>query len=300
MDETRQIAITGTGGRLGGALAEWYGNRAGFTALELPREKLDLSNPEAIEEVLDGLSFDSLINAAAFTDVDACEAEAELARRVNALAPAALARAARASGARFVQVSTDYVFGGEKPGLRRETDPPRPLGVYAETKLEGERLVLEANPDALVLRTSWLFGAQRPSFIDWVISQAAENETVAAIADKISTPTSSADFVRLLDPFLPGGTAVAANGILHLCNEGACSWQQFGQEALTYLADAGFPLKTTTVASIALADLKHFVAPRPVHTAMSVDRYAGLTGTRPRAWEAALHEYLDEQYLQRT
>jgi len=194
-------------------------------------------------------------------------------------------------------VSTDYVFGGQQPGLRHEAEPTEPSGVYARTKREGEKQVIAANPDALVLRTSWLFGAHRPSFIDWVISEASKRETVAAIADKISTPTWSEDFVSLLDPFYSNGCASTANGILHLCNDGACSWQEFGQEALDHLSVAGYPLKTNKVDPIALADLDHFVAPRPLHTAMSVDRYAELTGSRPRPWQVALRQYLDEHYL---
>lgn len=285
-----RIAITGTGGRLGGALRRIYSEHHDVTAFD--RGSLDLADGDRLREVLNATAFDALINPAAMTSVDQCQEQSELAWAVNAEAPKIMANVCREKGVRFVHVSTDYVFDGRAPGLRKEDDPCNPLGIYGETKRAGEVGVLEADSSALVVRTSWVFGPERPAFPDSIVQRALVGERVEAIADKWSAPTYADDFARYLEPLLEPGSAA---GILHLCNSGSCNWQEYGQAALDCALAGGLPLKTQTVEPLLLEDMKQFAVPRPVHTAMDTAHFRDLGFGIPRPWQDALSEYLENE-----
>jgi dTDP-4-dehydrorhamnose reductase len=141
------------------------------------------------------------------------------------------------------------------------------------------------------VRVSWVFGPDRPSFIDGVLKNAREQEEVAAIADKFSAPTYTLDLAQMLRSFL---REREVSGILHLANGGECSWQEYAQWAVDCAHAAGIPLKARTVGSIALSEMKAFVARRPVYTVLSTGKYAALTGRSPRHWREAVSEYVRE------
>ena len=288
-DRTR-VAITGTGGRLGGALARIYSEFA--DVVRLARSSLDLRDGDTVRDTISALPFDVLINPAAMTSVDQCESEVDAARAVNTEAPRIMASICREREARFIHVSTDYVFDGKSPGLRSETDLPNPFGVYGQTKLAGELAVLEEDPSALVVRTSWVFGPERPAFPDSIVKRALVQDRVEAIADKWSAPTYSDDFAGWLVPLLDPRSV---SGLLHLCNSGACSWQEYGQVALDVASELGLNLKTRKVEPLLLRDMTQFVVPRPVHTAMDLERYGSLGFGVPRSWDESLGDYLRRQ-----
>jgi dTDP-4-dehydrorhamnose reductase len=195
-----KIVILGTGGRLGAALLREFRDKcdaAGFN-----RAQLDLSNLDGAREKLRSTDFDVLINAAAFTNVDGCETERDRAFLINAEAPGVLAKIANDKGARLIHFSTDYVFDGEKRAPYTEEDRANPISAYGESKLAGEKNVLAAGNGHLVVRVSWVFGPDRPSFIDGIIKRAQENEQVDAIADKFSTPTYTLDIAKMLGRIL--------------------------------------------------------------------------------------------------
>ena len=183
----KRLVIVGAGGRLGAALAREYA--AQFDVVGFNHAQLDLGAPEQMRATLGGLEFDALINTAAQTNVDRCETHQEEAFALNGDAPGVLAEICARKKARFIHISTDYVFDGEKREPYTEEDEARPISVYGESKRAGERRALEANERALVVRVSWVFGPDRPSFIDWALNQAREHEEVNAIADKWATPT---------------------------------------------------------------------------------------------------------------
>jgi len=164
--------------------------------------------------------------------------------------------------------------------------------VYGESKLAGEEAVLAGQDRHLVVRVSWVFGPDRPSFVDGIIKRARENERVDAIADKFSAPSYTNDIaealLRLID--------VDACGLMHFSNTGKCSWQEYGQWALDCCREAGIPLKATRVASLKLSDMKNFVARRPVFSVLSTAKYATLTGQSPRAWRDAVADYITRSY----
>src|SRR5262249_28737596 len=219
-----KIVIIGAEGRLGAAIAREYRDR--FEVAAFNRTQFDLSNLAHIRKKLRASSFDLLINAAAFTNVDLCETERESAFMINGEAPGVVAEICREKGAKLIHFSTDYVFDGEKRAPYTEEDEAKPISVYGESKLPGENNMLEADRRHLVVRVSWVFGPDRPSFVDSMIKRAQEHEKVDAIADKFSAPTYTLDIAEMLPRFF---NRESAGGVLHFANAGECSWQEYGQ-----------------------------------------------------------------------
>ena len=296
-----KIVIIGAGGRLGAALMRQYREKydlAGFN-----HAQLDLANLDDVRAKLGAMNFDVLINAAAFTNVDACETERDRAFQINAEAPAVLAEMCNEKDAKLIHFSTDYVFDGQKRAPYTEEDQANPISAYGESKLAGEQNVLAAEARHLVLRVSWVFGPDRPSFIDAMIKRAQEEEKIDAISDKFSTPTYTHDIAdMLLESFDPG----VAGGILHFANTGKCSWQEYAQWALDCCRDAGISLNARTVGALKLSGMTRlrqrsggqsdWVARRPVYSVLSTAKYTELTGMTPRAWREAVNDYITRFY----
>jgi dTDP-4-dehydrorhamnose reductase len=287
-----KIVIIGSSGRLGAALMREYRDKydvAGFN-----RAQLDLSNLNDVRERLCATNLDVLINAAAFTNVDLCETERDRAFLINAEAPAVLARICCDKRAKLIHFSTDYVFDGEKRAPYTEEDKAKPISVYGESKLAGEKNVLATENRHAVVRVSWVFGPDRPSFIDGIIKGAQENKEVDAIADKFSTPTYTLDIAAALPRFFTH--AADYGGIVHFANAGECSWQEYGQWALDSCHDAGLPLKVTTVGARKLKDMANWIARRPVYSVLSTAKYTKLTELSPRTWRDAVADYITRFY----
>ncbi len=305
-----KIVILGAGGRLGAALMREYREKLDITGFN--HAQLDLTSLDEIRAKLGRLGFDVLINTAALTNVDLCEKEPEQAFRINAEAPRVLAEICRQKNAKLIHFSTDYVFDGDKAEPYGENDPARPISVYGESKRAGEEKVLAVDDKHLVVRVSWVFGPDRPSFVDGMIARARGDEQIAAVTDKFSTPTYTRDIAEMLQGIVagvgdPGRTEMRPHdskdagvndpgysGILHFANGGGCSWQEYAQHALDCCHEFGVPLKARTVAPLKLSEMKNFIARRPVYTVLSTAKYASLTGSRPRPWRDAVADYLRE------
>jgi dTDP-4-dehydrorhamnose reductase len=303
LEAKQKIVIVGAGGRLGAALMREY--RPAYDLVGFNHAELDLSNLEQVRATLERMQFDLLINCAAQTNVDRCETHREEAFLLNAEVPQVLAEICETRGAKMFHVSTDYVFEGSKPEPYTEEDPAEPISVYGESKREGERLILAVGERHLILRVSWVFGPDRPSFIDNVLQRARENEDVAAVADKFSTPTYTRDIAEMLRPIVvaavggrgrPGVGDPGYNGILHFANAGRCSWQEYAQWALDCCHSLGVPMRATRVGALRLRDMKNFVAKRPVHSVLSTKKYKSLSQAKPRAWRDAVAEYVTDFY----
>ncbi len=285
---SKRIIITGAGGRLGAALArEW--RTAGEEVTGFARQELDLSQPEQLRATLEPLDFGVLVNCAAQTNVDRCETHPDEAKQINTDAVRVLAEICTKKGSRCIQISTDYVFDGAKAGAYTEEDAALPISHYGASKREGELALLDVSDKHLAVRVSWVFGPDRPSFIDQILQRARTEDSAAAIADKIAVPTYTLDAARLLRPLL---FQKPAGGLLHLCNAGQCTWQEYGQYALDCATEAGMVLKAHKVSALKMADLKAFIAKRPPNTVMSTDKLASLIGERPRDWREAVREYV--------
>jgi dTDP-4-dehydrorhamnose reductase len=286
-----KIVILGAGGRLGAALLREYREKhdvAGFN-----HAQLDLASLDDVRQRLGAMNFDVLINAAAFTNVDACETERERAFLINAEAPGIVAEICNAKDAKLIHFSTDYVFDGEKRAPYTEEDQANPISFYGESKLAGEKKVLAAKNGHVVVRVSWVFGPDRPSFIDAMIKRAQQDENIDAISDKFSTPTYTHDLARILPQFFD---RAVEDGILHFANAGKCSWQEYAQWALDCCRDAGIALKARTVGALKLTEMKNWVARRPVYSVLSTGKYTELTGRAPRAWREAVADYITRFY----
>ncbi|MGB9474994.1 MAG: dTDP-4-dehydrorhamnose reductase [Candidatus Udaeobacter sp.] len=286
-----KILILGAGGRLGAALFRQYRDKFDVTGFD--RTQLDLSDLSGAREKLANTGFDTVINAAGFTKVDLCETQPDRAFLINAEAPGVLAEICGQKNARLIHFSTDYVFDGAKREPYTEKDDANPISVYGQSKLAGEKNVLATHDRNLVVRVSWVFGPDRPSFIDAMIKRAQESEDVDAIADKFSAPSYTLDIARMLPQFFD---AEVENGILHFANAGQCSWQQYAQWALDCCHDAGLPLRARTVGATKLANMANWIAPRPVYSVLSVAKYTKLTGTSARTWREAVSDYITRFY----
>jgi dTDP-4-dehydrorhamnose reductase len=289
-----KIVIIGSGGRLGAALMRECQRK--FEVTGFNHAQLDLSNSDQIRERIGTASFDVLINAAAFTNVDLCEAQRDQAFHINADAPRLLAEICPEKNARLIHFSTDYVFDGIKREPYIEEDEANPISVYGESKRAGEENVLAVKGRHLVVRVSWVFGPDRPSFIDGVIKRAQENEHVDAIVDKFSTPTYTLDIAEMLPRFFNVGPVARDSGILHFANGGECTWQEYGQWALDCCQRFGVSIKAKTVSPLELRDMKTWVARRPVYSVLSSARYTEVTGASPRAWRDAVADYIRRSY----
>jgi dTDP-4-dehydrorhamnose reductase len=309
-----KIVIVGAGGRLGAALMREYRDKFDITGFN--HAQLDLSNLDDVRGKLDAMTFDVLINAAAFTNVDACETERDRAFLINGEAPGVLAEICNTKDAKLIHFSTDYVFDGEKRAPYTEEDQANPISLYGESKLAGEKNVLAAENGHLVVRVSWVFGPDRSSFIDAMIKRAQQDEKIDAISDKFSTPTYTHDIVDMLVRVLDDWSRRASapddlgagrlHGILHFANAGKCTWQEYAQWALDCCRDAGISLKGRTVGALKLSEMTRlrqgsggqapWVARRPVYSVLSTAKYTELTGTAPRAWREAVNDYITRFY----
>lgn len=282
-----RIGIFGGGGRLGAALiGNWSATHhvTGFA-----RPQLDLLDSKTIDACFESGPFDWVINCAANTNVDACETDRAGAMTANAEAPRHIAEHCANSGARLIQISTDYVFDGTKDVPYHEEDPVSPISIYGESKADGDAAALTALPSTIIARVSWVFGPEKPSFIDAILKKARTDPHAAAVADKWSNPTYTEDLADWLMALIVQN---APGGHYHLCNSGGCTWRDYGEHGLKCAAAAGIPLQTTIVEPISLSDISAFVAKRPVNTVMSSEKFTSITGITPRPWEEAVADYI--------
>jgi len=284
--------IIGAGGRMGAALTRHLEKKHPVTALR--RADLDVQKVDQLREALAPFDFKALVYTAGLTNVDYCEDHPDEAALCNTEAPRVLAEICQEREAKLIHISTDYVFDGRRDMLLKETDPPNPLSVYGRSKLAGETAVLNISPHFLVIRVSWLFGPDRPSFPDMIIRNALDKDSVAAIADKVSCPTYSEDLAAWIEPMLADPRY---HGLLHLANSGSTTWQEYGQTAVDIAAALGLPLKTQKVGALYRSDFPVFKAERPEFTAFDTSKYEQISRETPRSWQDALHEYIELHYV---
>ena len=285
----RRIAILGKNGRLGAALCRDLADE--YQVLALGRAELDLMRP--IREQLKGVEFDLLINAAAATNVDWCEGHFPEASQVNGRSVSELGSLCVERGVRCLHVSTDYVFDGLATRPYREEDQAAPISVYGKTKRLGEEFLLRTSADHLVIRVSWVFGPDKPGFVDALLDRAMSEESVVAIDDKFSAPTYTVDFAQWIRPLL---FELPMGGVLHLCNSGGCSWREYAQCAVDAAHQEKVRLKAHEVRAISLDSMEAFVARRPIYTVMATDKFSKTTGLFPRPWRDAVREFVRKKY----
>jgi dTDP-4-dehydrorhamnose reductase len=270
--------ITGARGQLGTDLQRVL---EGADVVTLSRSDLDVADADAVAKTVAELAPTVVLNAAAYTAVDAAETDEEGARVGNVTYPAALAAASARLGARFVHVSTDYVFAGDASTPYEVDDPTGPQSVYGATKLEGEQRVREACPDAYVVRTAWVYGATGSNFVKTMARLEQSKETLDVVDDQRGSPTWSADLARGL-VVLADSSAPA--GIYHCTNAGETTWCGLARAVFEELGADPARVKPTTSAAFVRP------APRPTYSVLSGAAWAD-AGLPPLPhWRDALRE----------
>lgn len=264
-----RVLITGAHGQLGRDLTA-HCSASGDEVVEASRSMLDISNLEAVNAMVREVAPDVVVNCAAWTAVDACEGDPARAELVNGTAPGWLATAARATGAHFVQISTDYVFDGESSRAYTETDLPNPKSEYGRSKLIGEQ---QAGRDSTIVRTSWVYSRHGGNMVATICRLMREQKTLRFVDDQVGRPTSTVDLAVAVRHLAVGKWA----GLYHCANHGAVSWHDFAQAVMEAAGEDPSrvePIKTSDM-------VPPRAAPRPMNSVFDCSKLESMIGTLP-------------------
>jgi dTDP-4-dehydrorhamnose reductase len=275
-----RVTIFGASGLLGKALLrEWSGD----TVTGLTSRAADIRDAKRVQDVVQETNPEWVVLAAAYTDVDGCEGNPDLAFAVNRDGAVNVAVAAKKVGARLIFLSSDYVFDGKKTTPYEIEDAWNPQSVYGRTKAEAESKLLELMPDCCIARTSWLFGIGGKCFPDTILKLAASRPALDVVNDQRGCPTYSVDLARAIVQLCRKN----ASGIVHVTNAGDCTWFEFAREIVS---GAGLATVVRPVSSQQMAR----PAPRPAYSVLSPTRLRAL-GIEMPSWHDALRRYLEER-----
>ncbi len=290
-----KILIFGSSGQVGWELRRALARLERAVEVEFPR--VDFSQPDSVREAVRAAKPAVILNAAAYTAVDKAESEPDLAMAVNGTAPGVIAEEAKRLGSILVHYSTDYVFDGTKPGPYVETDSPNPLSVYGKTKLAGDQAILASGCEALIFRTTWVYGPRGNNFLLTMLRLAGERSELQIVDDQFGAPTSSeciaqttADIVaQMLSP--ASGGLQGRSGIYNLTNAGETTWFGFAKALLTDQC----AFNGTTLPNLVPITTSEFPRPatRPANSRLSCRRLEDTFGVRMPAWEDALFSVLE-------
>ena len=291
-----KLLVTGAGGQLATELVR----RAGVNqVIALARTEIDIADAAAVFKAVENIAPDAVVNAAAYTAVDRAESEAELAFAANRDGPAHLAAACAARGIPLLHVSTDYVFDGAKAGAYTEEDPPGPgpLGVYGQSKAEGEAAVRAALPEHIILRTSWIFSAHGNNFVKTMLRLAGERDELRVVADQQGCPTAAGDLATAILAMLPLAIGYGGRGgrwgTYHFCQPDATAWHGFAEAIVDQARAAGAQIRAQRIVPITTAEYPT-PAKRPANSVLDCAKLTSVFGIQPRPWRVSLHEVIQE------
>ncbi|HJT26315.1 MAG TPA: dTDP-4-dehydrorhamnose reductase [Pyrinomonadaceae bacterium] len=276
-----RVVVTGARGLVGRALTE-HCAAVGDEVLSYGHKDLDITDRDAVRQVIHGNRPDVVINCAAWTNVDGCESDQERAFSANAAGPENLAAACKEAECIFITISTDYVFDGEKSGFYTQLDEPNPESVYAASKLEGERLSRQAYGRSIVVRTGYIFGSGGTNFLSTVVERIRKGERLKTISDAYGTPTYAKDLAVRLRELAEKNVS----GIYHVVNSGpGVSFEEFTRKAVALIGNREVVVETVS------ADTLNRPAKRPRNSRMRclLTEKIGLPPLRD--WESALEEF---------
>jgi dTDP-4-dehydrorhamnose reductase len=287
------ILVTGGTGQVGIELARW--SWPADWRLALPsRAELDLASAASIRAWLADRKVDAIVNSGAYTAVDKAESEPDVAFAINAEAPAILAEIAAKRGIPIVQLSTDYVFDGEKDGPYVESDPVAPLNVYGVSKAGGEKAVRAAGERHLILRTAWVVSPHGRNFASTILRLAGEKASLDVVADQKGAPTAAADIAGAIATILPqlmaGDAAAERFGTFHFCSAGVASWYEVATAIAARAAAAG--RNRCEIRPIRTADYPT-AARRPANSRLDTGKLRATFGNAPGNWRLAVDDVLD-------
>lgn len=279
------IIVTGANGQVGKELRDLAGtvHDAEFTFLS--REDLPLENFELVRTVLNFRKPDVVINCAAYTAVDNAESFRDLAFLINGESVGVLAAVCSDFGARFIHISTDYVFDGTTAVPYRETDATNPVNAYGASKLEGEEQALKHNPDSIIIRTSWVYSAYGKNFVKTMIKLMGERKELNVVYDQVGSPTYAADLAEVL--YHIARLPKAPGGIYHYSNGGVISWYEFAQ-AISHIIGADCIVHPVPSSSYPTP------ARRPAFSVMNTDRIREVFGVQISPWRKSLEKCIEK------
>jgi dTDP-4-dehydrorhamnose reductase len=286
------ILVAGKSGQLARCLVD-IGRQRALPIVAVARAEFDLENSCSIDRVVDAVLPRAIVNAAAYTAVDMAESEPERAFAVNRDGARRLAAAARRLQIPFAHVSTDYVFDGRKSSAYFEDDIPCPLGVYGRSKLEGEMAVMDANPDALVFRTSWVYSPYGTNFLKTMLRLAGTRDVVRVVDDQRGAPTAAIDVASAIIDAL--AQVLAENdhrraGIYHVTAAGETTWYGFAKAIFAGWRDRGH--RVPRLEAIATDDYPSLVE-RPANSRLDCGKIGRVFGVRLPLWSTSLGACLD-------
>ena len=278
-----KILITGANGQLGTELHEILEREFPGQTLYTDVQELDLTNAKAVDSYVANNEITHIVNCAAYTAVDRAEEEKMLCAAVNTDAVKNLAMAADANGAKIIHISTDYVFDGTNHRPYRESDKVNPISQYGTTKRKGETLLLALAPQAIIIRTAWLYSAHGKNFVKTMLRLADSQPEIKVVCDQIGTPTFARDLARAVVKVLQSHQWVP--GIYHFTDEGAASWYDFAKAIFRI---AGKDVKVTPIPT------EDYPTPasRPSYSILDRTRIKATYGIAIPHWEEALADCL--------
>lgn len=287
--DIERVSVIGARGMLGTTLLEVLAGKAemvGGPPVQVDAadiDEVDITNASSVEAYLADRRPALVMNCAAYTDVDGCETQADLAMAVNGAGPGHLAQCCAKMGSRLVHVSTDFVFDGCSERAYRPDDEPCPLSVYGLSKLAGERAVQAGGQEHLIVRTSWLYGRGGKHFVGTIRRLAAQREQLDVVDDQVGSPTYADDLACALVWLVEAQT----RGVYHFRNEGHCSWCDFARAIVAQfgLGAVVRPIKSETLSRPAI---------RPPWSVLDIEKYKQTTGQLVRSWQAALAAYAND------
>lgn len=287
-----KILLIGNQGQLGHELANILrANQVNF--LGINQSDLDLTQSELIAPFIENYQPNLIINCSAYTAVDKAETETEKAYLVNAIAPQILAQETEKMGANLIHISTDYVFDGTKNIPYLETDQTNPLGIYGQTKLTGEKAIIEHCGNYLILRTAWVYGVYGTgNFVKTMLRLGQEREQLKVVIDQIGSPTWTKDLAMTIYQLIPQ-LKPEISGIYHYTNSGVCSWYDFAVTIFEEAKKLGYPLKIKEVLPITTAEYPT-PAKRPAYSVLLCKKISHLLENTPPYWRDSLQLMLTE------
>jgi len=279
------VLVTGANGQLGKELQRLEGRWPAFKFLFLSREDLPIHHFELVRNYFKGCKPAVLINCAAYTAVDKAEQEPALANQINAEAVGVLAAVCAMNKCRFIHISTDYVFDGTATKAYTEDEPTAPQSVYGQSKLDGEKQAFRANPDAIIIRTSWVYSSYGKNFVKTIIRLLGERPQVNVVEDQFGSPTYAADLANAILQIASSNNWIS--GLYNYSNHGVISWFQFACE-IGKLAGSSTPIKGISTAEFPTP------AKRPAWSVLNTSKIVSTYGVTIRDWRESLSQCMSE------
>ena len=279
-----KVVVTGAAGMLARALIPQL-ESAGHEVAAMRRDRADVTSLPALRAAIEAVRPQWVVHLAAFTRVDDCEREVELAFRVNGLGARNAALAAAACGAAVLAISTDYVFDGRATRPYREYDPAGPLSVYGRSKWAGEEAVRDVSPRHVIVRTAWLYGAGGANFVDSILRKARHGEELSVVDDQRGSPTWTADLARALVRLIEASEF----GTYHCTNGGDCTWYELAEHVLLRSRHQA-PVRRIATAALGRP------APRPAYSVLDRSWCEHVTGFSMPHWKDAVERYLASEW----